>query len=62
MDKLNLSVMKKCYLFCFIILKGIILFSQQPIVCEKKFYSAPDGHLYVNKDLPLYMSVSTSPD
>jgi hypothetical protein len=37
-------------------------FSQERPAHEKCIYRSPDGKLFVNKDLPLYVKVSTSPD
>lgn len=36
--------------------------AQEPLVHKKKFYQSEDGKLYVNKDVPLYFRVSSSPD
>lgn len=36
--------------------------AQEPLKHEKKFYRSPEGKLYVNKDLPLYFHISTSPN
>ncbi len=38
------------------------LVGQEIITHPKRIYSSPDGNLYINKDLPLYFHISTSPD
>ena len=48
-------------LFLLITLSGNI-FAQEQLKHEKRFYVAPDGKLYVNKDKPIYFFVSDSPD
>lgn len=42
--------------FCF------SLYAQDLPAHEKKIYKNEEGKVYINKDLPLYLSVSTSPD
>ena len=36
--------------------------SQEPLKHEKKVYVAPDGRIYINKSLPVYLRIATSPD
>lgn len=36
--------------------------SQQKLIHEKKMYVSPEGKLYIQKDLPVYLRLSTSPD
>jgi hypothetical protein len=36
--------------------------AQQQLNHEKRTYIAPDGNLYINKVLPLYLRIATSPD
>src|SRR6056297_3316599 len=38
------------------------LFAQEQLDHEKKIYQSPEGKLFINKDLPVYLSISTSPD
>jgi hypothetical protein len=38
------------------------LFSQEPLDHPKKVYKSPDGKLYINKELPVYLRVATSPE
>lgn len=38
------------------------LFAQEQKIHEKSFYQAPDGKLYMQRSLPIYLKVSTSPD
>ncbi len=48
---------------CFIlVLANISLLAQDIPVYEKKTYVAPDGKFYVQKDLPIYIWLSTSAD
>lgn len=60
--------MKHCKLFLgtvlMLLLAGSSLFTyaQEPLQHEKTTYVAPDGTFYINKDLPLYLWMSTSPD
>ena len=35
--------------------------AQEPLKHKKKMYKSPDGKLYINKDLPVYFRISTSP-
>lgn len=41
---------------------GLALQAQQKPIPEKKMYVSPDGKLYINKALPIYLWLSTSPD
>lgn len=43
----------------FMALISCSIFSQEPLKHEKKMYTAPDGKLYIQKDLPLYLWMST---
>ena len=45
----------------FLVLTSTTIQGQEPLKHKKKIYQSPEGKLYVNKDLPLYFSVSTSP-
>ena len=36
--------------------------AQEPLQHEKKIYVSPEGKIYINKALPLYLRLSTSPD
>lgn len=38
------------------------IYSQQVPVFEKKIFVAPDGKVYIQKALPVYVSISTKPD
>lgn len=40
----------------------ILLFGQKQLEHEKKIYRSPDGKLFINKELPVYLNISTSPD
>jgi hypothetical protein len=37
-------------------------FAQEQLNHEKKFYRTPEGRLYINKDLPVYLRISPTPD
>lgn len=50
-----------CFFVTFILITVFSL-AQEPIHHKKKFYLSPEGKLYVNKDLPIYFRVATSPD
>jgi len=39
-----------------------VIQAQEPLVHEKCIFQSTDGKLYINKDLPLYGRVATSPD
>jgi len=49
-------------LLLFLLLTPSCLFAQEQLEHEKKIYQSPEGKLYINKDLPVYLSISTSPD
>jgi hypothetical protein len=49
-------------LSAFIILLSINGLAQEQLKHKKKMYLSPEGKLYINKDLPLYFRVSSSPD
>ncbi len=36
--------------------------AQQPLHHDKKIFTAPDGKMYINKSLPIYLRLSTSPE
>lgn len=38
------------------------LLAQEPLSHEKKIYVSPDQRVFINKELPVYFKVSTSPD
>jgi hypothetical protein len=44
-----------------ILLIGLTLMAQQPLSHPKKMYVSPEGKLYVQRDLPVYLWLSTSP-
>jgi len=56
--------MKKIILinFIFILLTTSLLYPQDQLKHEKKIYISPQGRLYINKALPAYLRLSTSPD
>ena len=40
----------------------VFTFAQEPLKHEKKVYVSPEGKIYINKDLPVYLRLATSPD
>lgn len=50
--------------FTLIVLLFVSLYvsSQEQIKTQPKIYVSPDGKMYINKSLPLYLKISTSPD
>jgi len=54
--------MKRIFLVSLFVVSYVVIFSQEPFKHEKKMYKAPDGKLYINKALPVYVWLSTSPD
>ena len=54
--------MKKKLLLCILSVVSIAVIGQQQPSYEKKIYIAPDGKMYINKALPLYLRIATSPD
>ena len=45
-----LALLSMCY---------IVTYSQEPLKHEKKMYTSPEGRLYINKALPVYIWLST---
>lgn len=61
--KIKFIYMNKLVAFIFIAhFVTLTLFAQQPLKHEPKVYRSPEGKLYVQKSLPLYVYISTSPD
>ncbi|MBN2821044.1 MAG: chitobiase/beta-hexosaminidase C-terminal domain-containing protein [Bacteroidales bacterium] len=54
--------MKRFYIVVLLCILFLNLYSQQKPTYEKKVYKSPDGKLFVNKELPVYVWLSTSPD
>lgn len=50
------------FIFFALFLTGISAFSQEMLNHPKKFYVSPKGRLYVQKDLSIFLWLSTSPD
>ena len=46
----------------FVLFIWITSYSQEPIKHEKKIYTSPDNKIFINKALPIYFKVSTSPE
>ncbi len=47
---------------CCLLLLGITAQAQQPLVHKAKTYKAPNGKLYLQKHLPIYLYLSTEPN
>jgi hypothetical protein len=54
--------MLRHYILLVSLLTGISVFSQDILNHPKKMYVSPDGKLYIQKNLPIYLWLSTSPD
>ncbi len=55
--------MKKSSLFVLVITLGqISLLCQEPLKHEKRIYVAPEGRMFIQKSLPIYIRMATSPD
>ncbi len=54
--------MVKKFTFLVLTALSLVLSAQQKPVHEKQVYLSQEGKLYVNKELPLYLWLSTSPD
>jgi hypothetical protein len=46
----------------FFICSMYLLRAQEPLTHEKKVYISPEGKIFINKALPVYLRLSTSPD
>lgn len=46
----------------FILFIPIFSFSQEQLSHKKKMYQSPEGKLYINKELPIYLRIASSPD
>lgn len=53
---------KKCIILVSLFLCEAIVNAQPLPYIEKKMYKSPDGKLYINKSLPLYLFIGTQPD
>lgn len=54
--------MKKYIVVISLLCLTFILPAQQQLTHQKRRYTAPDGKLYVNKDLPVYLFLSVTPN
>lgn len=52
--------MKKLFTLILISFLCLSVFAQKQIIPEKSFYRNEDGRLYANKDLPVYIYISSS--
>ncbi len=48
------------YLIVVLIINSTLLYSQTQLKHEKRIYIAPSGRFYINRSLPVYISLSTS--
>lgn len=46
----------------FLLLLSGVVESQEPLEHEKRIYLSPEGKLYIQKSMPVYLKISTSPD
>ncbi|MCX7987321.1 MAG: hypothetical protein N2662_10320 [Bacteroidales bacterium] len=53
---------KRLILFSLVCFLEVVALSQVLPTIEKKMYKSPDGKLYINKSLPLYLFIGTQPD
>ncbi len=54
--------MRRTVLLLLLFLVVMMGYAQEPLRHEKKTYSSPDGKLYIQKSLPVYIWLSVSPD
>jgi hypothetical protein len=54
--------MKKSLISAIFLVLAISLSSQAPMQHPAKIFVSPEGKMYINKGLPLYLRISTSPD
>jgi hypothetical protein len=54
--------MLRHYILFAFLLVGISVYSQEVLPHPKKFYVSPEGKLYIQKGLPIFLWLSTSPD
>ncbi len=54
--------MKRKLVLCSLFALCCAIYAQQPLKFEKSIYTAPDGKIYINKSLPLYLRIATSPE
>ncbi len=50
-----------CLLMFILLISGYIA-AQEQLKHEKKVYFSPDGRMYINRSLPVYLRLATSPD
>src|SRR6056297_2522120 len=49
-------------ILCFLIIWPFTGLTQDPLEHQKRIYSAADGKLYIQKSMPVYLRIATSPD
>ncbi|NJK86307.1 MAG: hypothetical protein HC906_10380 [Bacteroidales bacterium] len=54
--------MKINIITCLFVVLSLPILSQEVPSHEKKIYVSPEGKMYINKDLPVYLRIATSPD
>ena len=50
------------FLLVFLLLLSGIVEAQEPLDHEERIYMSPEGKLYIQKEMPVYLRISTSPD
>ena len=50
------------YTILFLFVSSFMLFSQEPLNHEKRIFRGENNRLYLNKDLPVYVRIASSPD
>jgi hypothetical protein len=53
---------KLAFLMLVLVLGQISVLSQEPLKHEKRIYVSPDGRMYIQRYLPIYVRMATSPD
>ena len=52
----------KCIVAFLLMIYTINSFTQDKIIHDKKIYISPEGRIYIQKELPVYLRIATSPD
>ncbi len=55
-------MLKKITIVTLVLLIAVSVYAQQPLQHKYKFYTDPNGRLFVNKNMPMYIRLSSSPD
>ena len=49
-------------ILCLLIIWPLAGLTQEPLEHQKRIYTSPDGKLYIQKSMPVYLRIATSPD